>query len=80
MLLYCDVGKFPPIEEQRINITRNWCNMVNMTGHRLNRKIMVWSWQYAVNGNCNNLIWKGLKYCKKNNLSDQRIISNNKLN
>ena len=54
--------------------------MVNMASHRLNRKIMVWSWQYAVNGNCKNLIWKVLKYYKKNSLSDQRIISNNKLN
>ena len=51
-----------------------------MASHRLNRKIMVWSWQYAVNGNCKNLIWKVLKYYKKNGLSDQRIISNNKLN
>ena len=41
---------------------------------------MVWLWQYAVNGNCKNLIWKVLKYYKKNNLNDQRIISNNKLN
>ena len=54
--------------------------MVNMASHRLNRKIMVWSWQYAVNGNCKNLIWKVLKYYKKNNLSDQRFISKNKLN
>ena len=75
-----DVGIFPPIVDQWINITRNWCNMVNMASHRLNRKIMVWSWQYAVNGNCKNLIWKVLKYYKKNNLSDQRFITNNNLN
>ena len=75
-----DVGIVPSIVNQWINITRNWCNMVNMASHILKRKIMVWSWQYAVNGNCKNLIWKVLKYYKKNNLSDQCIISNNKLN
>ena len=75
-----DVGIFSPIVNQWINVTRNWCNMVNMASHRLYRKIMVWSWQHAVNGNCKNRIWKVLKYYKKNNLSDQRIISNNKLN
>ena len=71
-----DVGIFPPIVDQWIIIIRSWCNMVNMASHRLNRKIMVWSWQYAVNGNCKNLTWKVWGYYKKNNLSDQRFISN----
>ena len=38
-----DVGIFPPIVDQWINITRNWCNMVNMASHRLNKKTMVLS-------------------------------------
>ena len=51
-----------------------------MTSHSLNRQIIVWSWQYAINGNCKNLIWKVFNYYKKNNLSDQQIVDNNKLN
>ena len=75
-----DIGISLPVVDQWININRNWCKMANVASHRLNRKIMVCSWQYAVNANCKNRTWKVLKYYKMNNLSDQWIISNNKLN
>jgi hypothetical protein len=65
-----DIGWLPPFVHQWIAITRNWCRFKNMADHRINKKILKWAMQYAVNGNCKNSIWKTLHYFKEKRLQD----------
>ena len=62
-----DVGISPPIVDQHIAITRQWCRCINMDVNRLNRKIFVWANHYSKN-DCKNWVYRTVKFYRSNGL------------
>jgi len=62
-----DTGLTPPVIDQWLSITRQWCRMVNMNASRINKKFFMWSYRYSM-FNCKNSIWKTMEYYRQHNL------------
>jgi len=71
-----DMGLLPPFVHQWVNIARNWCRLVNMSTDRLNRKIFIWTWQFAINGKVKNALWNIAQFFKQNDMTEFLNINN----
>jgi hypothetical protein len=62
-----DTGLTPPIIDQWLSITRQWCRMVNMDNNRISKNIFTWSYQHSMSG-CKNGVWRAMDFFNQHNL------------